>query len=918
MPKQIKHHPKPERAAKAVRDLDLPELFFNRELSWLEFNQRVLEEAQDAANPVLERLKFLAIVSSNLDEFFEIRVAGLQQQAETHPGRTEPDGMTPLQTLDAIAARVVRLTEDQYRCYREHIVPGLAQHGIDLHTVADLNAKGRAWAANYFAREVFPVLTPLAIDPAHPFPQLLNKSLNLAVALSIPDTPGAFDGLRSDDSHEDTRFGVVQVPRVLPRLVALPPDIAPPGRRVYVFLSSIISEHIGQLFPGLAVEGCYAFRVTRNSELYFDEDEADNLLEAMRDLVQKRRRGDAVRLEVQRGCDPAVVGMLLSTFELEPIDLYEVDGPINLPRLMTVYSGEKRPDLKDAPFTTAKPRALRHVETPDEMFAALRHGDILMHHPYDSFSTVTNFVETAARDPHVLAIKQTLYRTSGDSPIVRALMRASENGKQVTALVELKARFDEENNIQWARRMEEAGVHVLYGLVGLKTHCKMCLVVRREDDHIRRYIHLSTGNYNPVTARLYTDIGFLTARPDIGEDAAKIFNLLTGMSQFPGLAKLRMAPFGLHDEFIAKIDREAENAGKQAAGGRQQAARKTHHPAPSTQHSQARIVAKMNSLVDPEIIQALYRASQAGVQIDLVVRGVCCLRPGVPGVSENIRVRSVVDRFLEHSRIYFFANGGEEEIWCGSADWMPRNFFRRIEVMFPVEDPKLKARLRDEVLQSALGDNVKARLIRADGGHERVRPRAGEAPLRSQAWLLARAIAGEAEHDTHGLLDERPMAPPVAPAESASSGPAANGVSAAMPHVLPGLFEMVPRSAPQHIVPLSTDGRAGTANDPVLQSAAAELATAERLDREAPPGQRLSSEHQGEHQTDERATTTVVSDEPVEPISIEQVAPPATQPGHDAKARAARTSKAKSAKTSGSKNSGGNASRSVNSKAKRR
>jgi len=824
---------------KIVRQLDNAEYFFNRELSWLEFNGRVLEEAQDHSNSILERLKFLTIVSSNLDEFFEIRVAGLQQQAESQPGSRGPDGLTAAQTLAEIARRAGKMVRDQYKCYRESVVPGLTEAGIDLQTVDELSPRAKKWAAEYFAREVFPVLTPLAIDPAHPFPQLLNKSLNLAVVLSISDTPGQLDGLKSDETHEDSRFGVVQVPRVLPRLVALPKEVCPAGRTVYVFQSSIVSEHIGQLFPGLQVEGCYAFRVTRNSELYLDEDEADNLLEAMREQLQRRRRGDAVRLEVQRGCDPQVVEMLLETFELEPIDLYEVDGPVNLPRLMAVYSAEKRPDLKDAPFVTAKPHALRHVETPDDFFAAIRHEDILLHHPYDSFKTVVDFVRMAADDPHVLAIKQTLYRTSGDSPIVRALMRAAENGKQVTALVELKARFDEENNIQWARALEEAGVHVLYGLVGLKTHCKVCLVVRREGGEIRRYLHLGTGNYNQITARLYTDVGFLTARPELGEDAGKIFNLLTGMSQFPGLEKLKMAPFGLHDNFKKLIEREIQHAKKQ---------KKVR---PNKGVLSPRIIAKMNALVDPEIIKCLYRASQAGVQIQLVVRGVCCLRPGISGVSENIEVRSIIDRFLEHSRIFYFANGGEEEIYCGSADWMPRNFFRRIEVVFPVEEPKLKARLRDEILGAALADTVKARRIRADGTHERLKPRAGEERVRCQQWLLANAgrydSAGRFEGEQAiDFLSSRPAAPPATAAESLKN---VNVEAAPL---------IVARAAPQTMAPLSTDGRAGTQADPVLQSLAAQIEAEEGTgdDLKSHAGQTAGEEH-------ERAATTVISDEPV-------------------------------------------------------
>lgn len=769
------------RTEKIVRNLDRPEFYMNRELSWLEFNQRVLEEAQDPTNPLLERLKFLTIVSSNLDEFFEIRVAGLQQQAETNPQRCDADGLTAAQVLTAIAERSRRLVADQYACYTRDLVPGLAAEGIHLSTIQDLDDAGKAWAADYFEREIFPVLTPLAIDPAHPFPQLLNKSLNLAVVLNVPDTPGHIDGMRHDEHHMERRFGVVQVPRVLPRLVTPPPQVCPDGRKTYLFLSSIISVHIAQLFPGLQVEGCYAFRVTRNSELYLDEDEADNLLEAMREHLQRRRRGDAVRLEVQKGCDPAVVEMLLRIFELEPVDLFEVDGPVNLPRLMAIYVAESRPDLKDPAFTPAVPRALRHIETADDMFAVVRHEDILLSHPYYSFKSVVDFIRLAAEDPQVLAIKVTLYRTSGDSPIVRALMRASENGKQVTAIVELKARFDEENNIQWARAMEEAGVHVLYGLVGLKTHSKLALVVRREGEKIRRYIHLGTGNYNEVTARLYTDIGLLTAHREIGEDAAKIFNLLTGMSQYPGLSQLHMAPFGLQETFLKLIEREIQHARRKKQGA-----------AP-------RIIAKMNSLVDPGIIKALYRASQAGVRIDLVVRGVCCLRPGIEGVSENIHVRSIVDRFLEHSRVFYFANNGKAEIYCGSADWMPRNFFQRVEVTFPVLDEALKTRLLDEILGEALKDNVKARLIRADGCHQRARLKSHENPSRSQMRLLRAAQKAEGEAHAPDLLTERPAARPVLQA------------NADVPVVV-----RVATTPPAY----AGDGRAGTSADPVLQALA--------------------------------------------------------------------------------------------------
>ncbi len=795
-------------SAPMPRNLNRPELFVNRELSWLEFNHRVLEEALDDTNPLLERLKFLAIVASNLDEFFEVRVAGLQQQEASKPLSADPDGMTPAQTLAEIHRRAGLMVKEQYRCYREAIVPGLATNGVDLLTVADLDEKGQAWALDYFERAVYPVLTPLAIDPSHPFPQLLNKSLNLAVLLDVksggPRQGALFENWNPSQSG---RLGVVQVPRVLPRLVEIPASLMPKGRTGFVFLSSIISTHIGELFPGLSVFGCYAFRVTRNSELYIDEDEADNLLEAVHAQLQRRRKGDAVRLEVQRGCDSQVVKMLLDTFELDAMDLYEVDGPINLTRLMAVYSHVKLPQLKDAAFTPAVPSALRQVENAGDFFAALRRQDILLHHPYESFQPVVDFISLAADDPQVLAIKQTLYRTSGDSPIVRALMRAAQNGKQVTALVELKARFDEENNIQWARQMEEAGVHVLYGLVGLKTHCKLSLVVRREDHGetpgLHRYVHLGTGNYNEVTARLYTDTGLLTARSDIGEDVATIFNLMTGMGQYTGLQQLHMAPFRMHAVFLDLIERETQHAlrGMRAEGRGMK--KKTGKSPPSSLRPhpsrRPRIIAKMNALVDPEIIKALYRASQAGVKVDLIVRGICCLRPGVPGVSENIAVRSIVDRFLEHSRLFYFNNDGNEEIYCGSADWMPRNFFRRIEVMFPVLDDELKSRLKNEVLHAVLRDNVKARVMKSDGCYARPRRRANEAPLRAQDWLLSLAV-GENEDPSGDFLTTRPISAPGDMVPKSAS------------------FTLTPRARPPVAAPGSDEGRAGTGDDPVLRS----------------------------------------------------------------------------------------------------
>ena len=792
--------PTQPRLPRPVSDLDRHEWYVNREFSWLDFNMRVLEEAQDEANPPLERLKFLAIVASNLDEFFEIRVAGLQRQAESHPYAADPDGLTPSQVLDGIATRVRKLVTDQYRCYSGQVVAALSAAGIDLVTITDLDERGTAWARKYFREEVFPVLTPLAVDSAHPFPQLLNKSLNLAVELCQANGRGHLETSREPGAHRSLRLGIVQVPRILPRLIVLPPEASPAGRRVYIFLSSLISAYVGQLFPGLEVTGCYAFRVTRNSELFLDEDEADNLLEAMQEQLARRRRGDAVRLEVQRGCDPSVVEILLKTFELEPVDLYEVDGPINLTRLMVIYGGENRPDLKDAPFTPAVPPSLRGADTPAQFFAAVRHGDVLLHHPYESFRSVARFIQFAAEDPQVLAIKMTLYRTSNDSPIVKALMLAAGNGKQVTALVELKARFDEENNIAWARAMEDAGVHVVCGLVGFKTHSKLGLVVRREEDAIRRYVHLGTGNYNEVTARLYTDVGLITCRPEIGEDVSRIFNLLTGMSQFPGLKRLIMAPFGLDREFIKRIEREATHARRIKRRSEKIAAGILPADTAATPGAELapRIIAKMNALVDQGVIKALYRASQAGVEIDLIVRGICCLRPGIPGLSENIRVRSIIGRFLEHSRVYYFANGGEEEVLCGSADWMPRNFLRRVEVMYPVLEPALLKRIKEEILMSALQDNVKAREILADGTHKRVKRGFNEPKHDAQAELLR---------------VQRP--------------------ERSLPEFLPGkpgggrLFELVPRTAPQRGLATS-DGLPGTGDDPVLQSLLQSLETAPR------------------------------------------------------------------------------------------
>jgi polyphosphate kinase len=673
--------------------------FINRELSWLEFNQRVLEEAQDAQNPLLERLKFFCIVSSNLDEFFEVRVAGVKQQIESDIVSRSMDGLTASECFRALSQRVRRMVQDQYQCWREQLLPSLAQNGIRLLSLSELDSSDLEWVQEYYHTKVRPVLTPLAIDPAHPFPQLLNKSLNLIVRLEMTQNQEVLKHL-----------AVVQIPRILPRMVQLPRT---DSRLDFVYLGHLIGYNLSDLFPGTRILGYWAFRVTRNSELYIDEEEAANLLKAVENELHNRRKGDAVRLEVETHCPEFIREVLLKTLRLSEDDLYLIDGPLNPTRLMALYEGDHSPELRDPPFVA--PIAVSLREQPD-LFAAIRERDILLHHPYETYSSIVHFLEQAAADPDVLAIKQTLYRTGGDPRIVGALENAVRNGKQVTAVVELRARFDEANNIQWARHLEESGVHVVYGLVGYKIHAKSCLVVRREGHNIRRYVHLATGNYNPTTARLYTDLSVLSCRPDLGEDVTNFFNLLTGICQFQPMRKLLVAPFELHRRMLTLIERETENA---RAG------------------LPARIVAKINSLAEREIIEALYRASQAGVQIDLIVRGICCLRPGIKGLSENITVRSIVDRFLEHSRVFYFENACQPEVFIGSADWLPRNFFRRIEVIFPIEDGRLRERVIREILAIPLADNRKARHLQADGSYTRTAPTPGEPEHRSQFEFIA-------------------------------------------------------------------------------------------------------------------------------------------------------------------------------------
>jgi len=682
-----------------------PTHFINRELSWLEFNQRVLEEALDPNNPLLERLKFFCIVSSNLDEFFEVRVAGLKQQIESDVVERTIDGLTASETFRAIVQRVRVVVQQKYACWRDDLVPSLAANGIRILDLPELELPDRAWLLQYFRTQVRPVLTPLAIDPAHPFPQLLNKSLNLIVRLELS---------KGRETHK--HLAVVQIPRLLPRMLKLPREDA---RQDYVYLSRLIGHHLADLFPGTQILGYWPFRVTRNSELYIDEEESANLLKAVENELHNRRKGDAVRLEIDQDCPTFICEALLKTLRLTEDDLYRIDGPLNPTRLMTLYEGDHSPELRDPPFVAPVAAPLRQQT---HLFAAIRERDILLHHPYENFSSVVAFLEQAAADPDVLAIKQTLYRTGGDLRIIGALENAVKNGKQVTAVVELRARFDEANNIQWSRQLEEAWVHVVYGLVGYKIHAKSCLVVRREGHYIRRYAHLATGNYNPVTARLYTDLGLFTCRPELCEDVTNFFNLLTGICQFQGMSKLVVAPFELHERLLQLIGREAENARRGLP---------------------ARIIAKINSLVDRSIIEALYRASQAGVKIDLIVRGICCLRPGLEGTSENITVRSIVDRFLEHSRIYYFENACQPQVFLSSADWMPRNLYRRIELAIPIEDGVLRERLISEVLAISLADNVKARYLQPDGSYHR-RPLApGAEPHRSQFEFLALAQSEE-------------------------------------------------------------------------------------------------------------------------------------------------------------------------------
>ena len=695
------------------RRLIATERFLNREIQLLAFNRRVLAQAEDRATPLLERLKFLTIVSSNLDEFFEIRVAGLKEQIKLGSTSVGPDGITPRKSFRVISEEAHAIVARQYALLNDALFPEMAQHGLRFLRRADWSAKQHAWIKEYFFREMMPVLTPIGLDPAHPFPRVFNKSLNFAVELSGRDAFGRH------------RFGhgggaaIVQAPRVLPRVIKLPDDIAE-GENDFIFLTSILHAHVGELFTGMQVLGCYQFRVTRNSDLFVDEEEVKNLRLALQGELPQRHLGDAVRLEVADNCTEPMVQFLLQQFDLEEADLYRVNGPVNLVRLMNVPELVALPGLKFKAFTPGLPKSLVKA---DDIFATLRKGDVLMHHPFQSFAPVIEFIRGAAHDPQVVAIKQTVYRTGTDSVIMESLIDAAKGGKEVTVVVELMARFDEEANINWAARLEEVGAHVVYGVVGHKTHAKMAMVVRREEKpdmegkfELRRYVHLGTGNYYPRTARLYTDFGLMTCHEGICADVNEVFVQLTGLGRASTLQHLFQAPFTLHDSVLRLIYRETRfaKAGKAAA-----------------------IIAKMNSLLDPQVIEALYAASQAGVKIDLIVRGVCALRPGIDGLSENIRVRSIVGRFLEHSRVFYFRADGKNEVHLSSADWMERNFFRRVELCFPVLEDKLRKRVINEGLRPYLADNKQAWEMNSDGGYAR-KKRGRHKPRCTQDELLAK------------------------------------------------------------------------------------------------------------------------------------------------------------------------------------
>ena len=670
-----------------------------RELSLLAFNRRVLAQARDEGVPLLERLRFLCIVSSNLDEFFEVRMAWLKKESQLNPHALLDNGTTPAETMAAAAAEAKKLIQEQYELFNKELIPALRQEGIFFYPRRQWTEQQRAWIESYFDRELLPILTPLGLDPAHPFPRLLNKSLNFVVSLSGKDAFGRASGM-----------AVVQAPRILPRVVKLPEGLG--EGHGFVLLSSILHAYVHKLFPGMDVEGCYQFRLTRNSELTVDEEDLTNLRAAVQTELRERQYGDEVRLEVADNCPPHVAEFLLAQCNLSPNELYQVVGPVNLVRLMAVPDMVDRPDLKFAPFSPGLPKDVRKDQPMPEV---LKQHDVLLHHPYQSIAPTVRFIQEAAADPDVVAIKMTIYRTGTHSDLARALIAAANAGKQVTVVVELMARFDEENNVNWARRLESAGAHVVYGVFGYKVHAKMALVIRREGGYLKRYAHLGTGNYHQGTSRIYTDFGLLTADEAITADVNAIFMEITGLGQPTRLNKLYQSPFTLSPMLLERI--AAETA--EARAGRP-----------------ARIIAKMNSLIEPGIIRALYEASRTGVQIDLIVRGMCTLRPGVPGLSENIRVRSIIGRLLEHSRVFYFHSGGREELFIASADWMGRNFFRRIEICTPVENLAIKQRIMREALTLALADNRKAWLMQPDGGYIRAAAQEGEEGLDMQETLL--------------------------------------------------------------------------------------------------------------------------------------------------------------------------------------
>jgi polyphosphate kinase len=703
----------------ARASLDSPAYYLNREASWLAFNRRVLEEAQDENNPLLERLKFLSISASNLDEFFEVRVAGLVQQIEDGYTEAGADGLTLLQERDVVSRYTHDFVDDQYQCWNDKLRPAMAQHGIRVLGLHELDSSARAFVDEFCERELDLLLTPVTVDPAHPFPRVINKALCVAFLL------------RRRRRSSLTYTGVVTVPRSLPRLVRLPSD----GTDDFIFLADLVAFHASRMYHGYDIVSSAAFRVTRNSNLYLAEEESRSLLESVRTELHNRRKGDAVRMEIESDADPEIVERLRTNFELEPWQVFPVNGPVNLSRLFNVYEQTEHPELKFKPFA---PRELRLTAKSQDLFEELRRHDVLLHHPFDSYDAVVSFIEAAAEDPRVLSIKQTLYRTSEHSLIVPALISAAPR-KEVTAVVELKARFDEASNIRWARDLEDAGVQVFHGLVGLKTHCKLSLLVRRDPDGVtRRYAHLGTGNYNTTTARIYTDLSLLTADAEITGAVHDVFSFLTAYAEHPNYEPLLVSPLDLAEHCLALIGREAEHA---------------KHGRP------AHIIAKMNALLDKNIIMALYHASQAGVRIDLLVRGMCALRPGLRGVSDHIRVRSIVGRFLEHSRIFYFANGGEEEIYLGSADWMPRNLYERVEVLFPLKDTLLRERVRHEILGAYLADNLKTRLLQKDGAYIRAwqvqgkrKPPTGPGAFNAQEFLIGLAEGKQ-------LLDSIPVPP---------------------------------------------------------------------------------------------------------------------------------------------------------------